>query len=115
MRAWYLPICVSNAQPGGRLTGHHAAADDRDARRHLVEVGDVTRGPRHGLAQTVNGRYRRRGSGGDDNRVPGAQAAELPVAAGHLHGLLPGEPAPAAHDIDPAALRPLDLAGVVVV
>ncbi len=76
-------------EPGGRLAGHDPAADHRDPRRHLAQVGYVTRGPRLRLAQPVDRGNRGLGAGGDHHRMARPERSRRAVLGAHLDAFSP--------------------------
>ena len=88
--------------PGLRhLHAHHAAAEDGQARGHLLRGGGLAVGPRPRLAQAVDRRDRRAGAGGHDHRP----ASHEHVVA-HAHPPLARESRVAADERDPVGLDP---------
>ena len=83
-------------EPGRRLAGHDAAAQDRHSARDLLQVRHVAGGPRQRLSQAGNVRDRRGGARGDDDRATRRDVASGPVGVGHLDRAGPGQPPVAA-------------------
>lgn len=106
-------LSAEPVQPDRRLAPDDAATDDRDAVGYLAEVGGVPRGPRSGLAQAGDRRYRGRGTGRDYDGLPGMEPAHGGLRRRDLDRLLAGQPAGASDHVDP--VRPLNLLGVVVI
>ena len=103
------------AQPGRGLAGNHAATDDRDPARYLVQVGDVARRPRQRLAQAGHRRDGGGRAGRQHHRVPGVQRAGGAVGCGDFDRAHAGQSTAAPDDVDAESVGPAHLRAVVEV
>ena len=92
------------------LDADDAAAHDDQARRDRLRGRGLAVGPRLGLAEPVDRRERRRRAAGEDHRRAG-----LDLLLADDDAVRPGEPAPAAEEVDVALLEPGQLRAVVEV